>query len=132
MQILITDVTEMHHGNYCVAGWDSRTSRMIRPLPNGANWTDAQLDKYGIQPGATIECIEGGAAHGGVYPHRTEDTHINLGSVKLVNRGPKAWFGAGAPPVAKALAAAFQNKVQTTGIWDDAKKGAYVQEGTQI
>ena len=40
--------------------------------------------------------------------------------------------GAGAPPLAPTLAAAFQNNVQTTGVWDGARKGAYVQEGTQI
>jgi hypothetical protein len=132
MQILITDVTEMHQGNYCVAGWNSEAGCMIRPLPNGSNWTGAQLAKYGIQPGATIQVTGSRAVLSGLYPHRTEDTPIDLDSVKLVSAGPQAWFGAGAPPLAKTLAAAFQNNVQTTGVWDGAKKGAYVQEGTQI
>jgi len=35
MQILITDVTEMHQGNYCVAGWNLNAGTMVRPLPNG-------------------------------------------------------------------------------------------------
>lgn len=39
MRLVITDVTEMHGGNYCVAGWNAQTDRMVRPLPNGANWT---------------------------------------------------------------------------------------------
>jgi len=132
MQILITDVTEMHQGNYCVAGWNSNTGGMVRPLPNGSNWTGAQLAKYGIQPGATIQVTASGAAASGLYPHRTEDTPIDLASVKLVSAGSNAWFGAGAPPLAKTLAAAFQNRVQMTGVWNGARKGAYVQEGTQI
>lgn len=132
MQILITDVTEMHQGNYCVAGWNPKTGTMVRPLPNSSNWTGAQLTKHGIQPGATIEVTAGGAAAGGVYPHCTEDTPIDLGSVKLISAGPKAWFGAGTPPLASTLAGAFQNNVQTTGIWNGARKGAFIQEGTQI
>jgi hypothetical protein len=132
MQILITDVTEMHQGNYCVAGWNPRTGTMVRPLPGGSNWTEPQLTKYGIRPGATIEVNASGAAQGGTYPHRTEDTPIDPGSIKLVSGGPKAWFGASAPPLAPTLAAAFQNNVQTTGVWNGARKGAYVQEGAQI
>jgi hypothetical protein len=34
--------------------------------------------------------------------------------------------------LAPTLAAAFQNSVQTTGLWNGARKGAYVEEGTQI
>lgn len=131
MDLLITDVTEMHAGNYCVAGWNPKTGSMVRPLPNGSNWTEAQLVKYDIQPGATIQATATGA-QGGLYPHRTEDTPIDLDSVKLVNAGPKAWFGVGAPPVEKTLAAAFEDHLKTTGSWDGAKKGAYVQEGTEI
>jgi hypothetical protein len=131
MKLLITDVTEMHEGNYCVAGWNPETGSMVRPLPNGVNWTDVQLAKYGILPEVTIQATATGA-QSGLYPHRTEDTAIDLGSVKLVNAGPKAWFGTGAPPVEKTLAAAFQDHLKTTGTWDGAKKGAYVQEGTQI
>ena len=52
MDILITDVTEMHASNYCVAGWDADGGRMIRPLPGGSNWTGHLLAAHGIQPGA--------------------------------------------------------------------------------
>jgi hypothetical protein len=40
MDIFITDVTEMHAGNYCVAGWDAAGGQMIGPLPGGFNWTE--------------------------------------------------------------------------------------------
>jgi hypothetical protein len=132
MKLLITDVTEMHQGNYCVAGWNPSAGSMVRPLPSGSNWTEAQLTKYGVQPGATIQVNSTGATPGGVYPHLTEDTPIDLASVKLVSAGSTPWFGAGAPPLAGTLAAAFQNNIQTTGIWNGARKGAYVQEGTQV
>jgi hypothetical protein len=48
MDILITDVTEMHASNYCVAGWDADGGRMIRPLPGGSNWTGHLLAAHGI------------------------------------------------------------------------------------
>jgi hypothetical protein len=131
MKLLITDVTEMHQGNYCVAGWNPTSGSMVRPLPNGSNWTGAQLAKGGIQPGTTIEVTATGA-QAGAYPHRTEDTPISVNSIKLIDAGPRAWFGAGAPPLTTTLAAAFQDHLRTTGIWDGAKKGAYVQEGSQI
>jgi hypothetical protein len=132
MQILVTDVTEMHQGNYCVAGWASSVGTMVRPLPNGSNWTEPQLTKYGIRAGATIQINATGGGLGGIYPHRTEDTPIDLGSVGLISVGPEPWFGAGAPPLTPTLVAAFENNLQTTGVWDGTRKGAYIQEGTQI
>jgi hypothetical protein len=132
MQILITDVTEMRHDNYCVAGWDSNVGRMVRPLPNRSYWTEAQLTRYGIQPGAAIQFNPTGGAPTGTYPHITEDTLIDLDSVKPVSAAMTAWFGPGAPPLDPTLAAAFQSNVQTTGVWNGARKGAYVQDGTQI
>jgi len=82
MQILITDVTEMHQGNYCVAGWNSSAGSMVRPLPNGSNWTGAQLTNCGIQPGARIQITPRGAAPRGLYPHCTEDIPIDLASIR--------------------------------------------------
>ena len=61
MRLIITDVTEMHGGNYCVAGWKAQGQRMVRPLPNGANSTAGLLQQHGIAPGASID----------VFPHRT-------------------------------------------------------------
>jgi hypothetical protein len=132
MKILITDVTEMHQSNYCVAGWNAIDGHMVRPLPNGSNWTEAQLLKYGAEPGATIQFEATGATLGGAYPHRSEDRPIDPASVKLVSVGWRAWLGAGSPPLAPTLAAGFQNSVQTTGVWNGARKGAYVQEGTRV
>jgi hypothetical protein len=114
MQILITDVTEMHQGNYCVAGWNSDAKSMVRPLPGGTNWTEAQLVKHGIEPGAVVGIKVAGSALGGAFPHRTEDTPVELASVQAVGKMSQ-WFGAGAPPLTSTLAAAFQNSIHTTG-----------------
>ena len=57
MDILTTDVTEMHVGNYSVAGRDATDRRMIRPLPGGSNWTGHLLAVHGVQPGATIRVV---------------------------------------------------------------------------
>jgi hypothetical protein len=46
ISIVLTDVTEMHGANYCVASWDPKDGRMIRPLPNGTNWTIALLGSH--------------------------------------------------------------------------------------
>ena len=132
MEILITDVTEMHQGSYCVAGWSAARSCMVRLLPNGANWTGLLLAVHGIQPGATIGVTARSAQACSLYPHRTEDTPIDRETIVLVSPGPEPWFGANAPPVVRSLAAAFQQQVLTTGMWNGAKKGAYVQEGTQV
>jgi hypothetical protein len=61
-----------------------------------------------------------------------EDLPIDVTSAEVVDTGWNVWFGGDAPPLAPTLAAAFQNNVQTTGIWNGARKGAYVKEGTQI
>jgi hypothetical protein len=53
MDIVITEVTEMSSGNYCVAGWCPAQNRMVRPLPVGHNWSALQLEQYAIAPGAS-------------------------------------------------------------------------------
>ena len=92
MDILITDVTEMHASNYCVAGWDAGGGRMIRPLPGGSNWTGHLLAVHSIQPGATIRVVTTGGQPNSAYPHRTEDTPVDAAKTGLVNTGPSPWF----------------------------------------
>jgi hypothetical protein len=131
MEILITDLTEMHHDNYCVAGWNAARSRMVRPLPNGGHWPSALLTTHGIRPGAIIRVQASGEATG-TYPHRTEDRRVNTSAISLVSPGPSRWFGSGAPPTDPSLQAVFEDNVQTTGRWDGALKGAFVPEGAEV
>ena len=54
LRLLITEVTDIHPGTYCVAGWDPVGIRMVRPLPDGVLWPRALLDQAGVAPGAAI------------------------------------------------------------------------------
>ena len=70
--ILITEVTRMREGHYCVAGWDIHAGRIVRPLqPPGENW---QL-RNGCIPFAVGELIDVIPARHkpGLAPHSTED-----------------------------------------------------------
>ncbi len=131
MRILITEVTEMHHANYCVAGWCAATGQMVRPLPNGANWTAQLLAAKSITPGATVEITASGAQPNGAYPHLTEDLPIDLATINLVNLGPATWFGSNAPPTAATLSEAFENHIQNNSVWNGNRQGVHVQSGTQ-
>jgi hypothetical protein len=132
MEILITDITEMHQNTYCVAGWNAAEQRMVRPLPNGANWTAELLADTGVCAGTIIGMTPNGVEPNSAFPHRIEDTPIDAAKIVLLKSGPAAWFGANAPPVRNTLSAAFQRCVETTGVWDGARKGAYVKMGTEI
>ena len=76
MDILITDVTELHAGNYCVAGWDATEGRMIRPLPGGPHWTRHLLTAQGVYTGNTIRVVITGGQPNSVYPS-TANTRLN-------------------------------------------------------
>lgn len=132
MQVLITDVTEMHGGNFCVAGWNAQEERMVRPLPNGGNWTAGLLQQHTVSPGARIEFDPVGQPHGSAFPHLTEDTPIARPSIHRVDAGPMDWFGANAPPAQATLSAAFGGHLLHNSIWNNVRQGVYVQIGAQI
>ncbi len=70
--ILITEVTRMSGGYFCVAAWDIHGERIVRPLqPNGSNWQLGN-DRSVFYPGHLLNCSPTGRSHG-IYPHRTED-----------------------------------------------------------
>jgi len=131
MNVLITDVTEMGGGNYCVAGWCAAAGSMIRPLPNGANWSTAMLVSKGVAPGVTLDFQPNGHPGNGDYPHTTEDTPVNPAFVQLVNPGPPNWTGAGAPPTAATVQQAFGHAVHHNSQWNGRLQGIYVPRGTQ-
>ena len=131
MRILITEVTEMHQGNYCVAGWRAAKGRMVRPLPDGANWTAPRLAANGIAPGVKIEVTANGIQSNSVYPHRTEDVPIDPATINLIAPGPAPWFGANAPPAAPTLSEAFENHIQHNSVWNGCRQGVHVASGTQ-
>ena len=131
MRLIITEVTEMSPGNFCVAGWDARTGRMVRPLPNGGNWTAGLLRQHSVAPGAVLNFNPTGVAHHSAFPHHTEDTPVDLASIAVVTVAPGAWFGPNAPTCANTLAQAFQGHVQNNSTWNGVLQGVYVPVGTQ-
>jgi hypothetical protein len=132
MRLIVTDLTEMHGGNYCVAGWDAQARRMVRPLPNGANWTAGLLQQHRITPGATIDVVPNRDPHPSVFPHRTEDTPVDRATIQHLNAGPINWFAAGAPLAHGTVSAAFGGHIDHNSMWNNVKQGVYVQTGTQV
>jgi hypothetical protein len=130
MRLLITEVTEMHGGNFCVAGWCAATQTMIRPLPNGANWTQGLLAAHGVAPGVTIDVSPSGAPANGVFPHLTEDTPIDPASIVLAMPGPFNWFGQSAPASSGFVGQAFQGFVQSNSVWQGVHQGVHVPAGS--
>jgi hypothetical protein len=131
IEILITDVTEMHGGNYCVAGWSTRQRRMIRPLPDGRNWTAELLTRYRVQPGGYLAMTPTGEESRGLYPHRTEDLVVQLSSISAADGPRPEWFGETAPAAEYTVADAFDHRAQHTSMWGGALKGIHVAEGAQ-
>lgn len=132
MRLLITDVTEMHAGNYCVAGWCAGEKRMVRPLPNGANWTANLLAAHGIAPGATVSFQSHVTPHASAYPHRTEDTPIDPQTIQPINASPASWFGPNAPPAAVTLEEAFESQVAHNSEWNNCRQGVHVPAGAKV
>ena len=70
--VLVTEVTRMTRGYYCVAGWDVLNSRMVRPLQSsGENWR-LDADRSVFRIGALLDCSPSGQ-RSAAYPHATED-----------------------------------------------------------
>ena len=129
MDILITDVTEMSPGTYCVAGWDSANKRMVRPLPDGGHWPEALIAKHRIEPGVVLSATPRGQASG-TLPHLTEDTPIDANSVRAIQSSPK-WVGSGAPRASGSLESGFGGNLQWNSTFRDVRQGVYVATGTK-
>ncbi len=98
MRLVITDLTEMQGGNFCVAGWDAADGRMVRPLPDGRNWTAGLLARHAILPGAAVEVHPFGRPEKSRYPHRSEDTLVDRDRICRLAVAPIDWLGEDAPP----------------------------------
>jgi hypothetical protein len=105
---------------------------MVRPLPNGGNWTSGLLQQHGIAPGASIDVVPTGQQHQGAFPHRLEDTPVNLADIQLVHTGPIAWMAVGAPPTRATVDQAFGGNLAHSKVWNGARQGVHVPENTQI
>jgi hypothetical protein len=130
MELLITDVTEMGQGTYCVAGWDAAAGRMVRPLPGGSNWPAALLGQHGIVAGRMIRFAPRGAPNG-IFPHRTEDTPIDQASIAALDGLFSDWLGVAAPEVTADLCTGFGGQLNWNKEWDGVKQGVHTLPGVQ-
>ena len=131
LRLLITEVTDIHSGICCVAGWDLAGRRMVRPLPDGVHWPRSLICAAGVAPGATIAVAPNRICLRGDYPHRSEDVPIDLSPIENVATAPIDWFGAEAPPVAATLTEAFGGTARHTSLWRGHRRGTYVPTGTR-
>ena len=129
MEILVTDVTEMSGTNYCVAGWDAASKRMVRPLPAGGHWPHSTIVKFGIKPGTVLKATPAGSATG-AFPHRTEDTPIDSTSISTTQSSPD-WLGSNSPDVSKTISEAFNDSLKWNKIYGGVHQGVYVPKDTQ-
>ncbi len=76
--IIISDITCMKE-KFCIAGWDIGEKRMKRLLIDNMYWDEKDIPTYSVinvenEPLTTLRD----------YPHQTEDTNINLDSIKVL------------------------------------------------
>jgi len=119
--VLITEVTRMNNGFYCVAGFDLHAAKMIRPLHTPAsNWR--LVDRKVFSPGHVVECEYTGSRGNGAYPHRTEDT--------VLARMPRVLETVGAEEIHTVLSSSLFDSVAQLydGLLIDDK---YVNDGTR-
>ncbi len=131
LHLLITEVTDIHRGLYCVAGWDQAGARMVRPLPDGVYWPRALRETNCVDPGATIAVVPNRIRLRGDYPHRTEDLPIDLAPIENLPAAPVHWLGSDAPPSAATLTEAFEGNLRRTGLWRGHRRGAHVPTGAR-
>jgi hypothetical protein len=132
LRLLITEVTEIHRGVYCVAAWDVGARRVVRPLPDGINWTRAQIDEYCVVPGARIAVLPNRIRPRSQYPHHTEDLPVDPSPIERLGDAPTDWFAADAPPAAATLSAAFGGQLRHTHAWHGHLRGVFVPTGACV
>ena len=129
MQLLITEVTEVHREDFCVAGWCATQARMVRPLPRGAHWGAALLKAHGIAPSAVISIAAIETSSAGSYPHRTEDTQVQPRGIRLMQMADPRWLGGRPPKAAPTLALGFQGRLAAGKPRNGVTSGAHVPAG---
>ncbi len=77
MQIIVTDVTLMHNGHVCVAGWDLERKCMVRPLAGpGQHWAEEMAGEHLFEMGNVVQLVPSKARNTRGLPHAREDVII--------------------------------------------------------
>lgn len=130
MRLVVTDITQMGPKLYCLAGWDLNNKNMVRPLPNGKNWSRDVIDKNNVQVGSIIH-VQSTGTHKANFPHLTEDVEINASNIKLEKDRFTDWLGDDGPEGFSDLNAAFSGNIKYNKEFKGCKQGVYVPINTQ-
>ena len=129
-QVIITDLTEMSTGNYCVAGWDWEHQRMVRLLTiYGGNWTNRYVGQTGLWHRRLVQFQPVAMPAGGAFPHATEDTRIDETSMKSFPR-PNHWRTTILQSESPDIDAVFSGLLNP-GVSDQIRKSPYVLPNSQ-
>ena len=122
LDILITDLTVMHGGVFCLAGWNFATNRMVRPLPGGNNWNAEVLQRLKISTGSIIRVVPEGN-HTSTLPHATEDMRILENEISVHSHDYSDWLELdNAPILYGSINDAFDNNIDLGRKWNSAYK----------
>jgi hypothetical protein len=129
-RIIITDVTEMHGGRFCVAGWDVTNQVMIRPLPGrAANWSALDVASERLWPGNSFSFDEAGGQPDGDHPHATEDMRIVTNDMRI-GRRRENWVEAVVGATERTIADVFDGNM-TWKTYNGRRYHAVVARGTK-
>ena len=129
-QVIITDLTEMRTGNYCVAGWDWEHQRMVRLLTRfGANWTNLNVGQTGLWHRRLVQFQTVAMPPSGAFPHATEDTRIVDAAMQIYPR-PGHWRTTFLQSESPSIDAVFGGLLNP-GIPGQIRKSPYVLPNSQ-
>jgi hypothetical protein len=128
-QVIITDLTEMSTGRYCVAGWDWAHQRMVRLLPRfGDAWTNRYVEQTGLWHRRLVQFQPVVMPLGGEFPHATEDTRIDETTMQIFPR-PNHWRTTILQSESQNIDAIFGNHLNQ-GVVGQIRKSPFVPPGT--
>ena len=123
MRVVVTEVTNMSGTMHCVAACDVSTGAMIRPKPDGRNWTNEQIRHLGVKPNIILNLGANTRRQNESYlPHRNED--VALPYVEIQAEGEMELEN----PTFQSVRDCFGNNVQLGNGYQGYYK-AYVNDG---
>ncbi len=130
IEILLTDVTEMHGEAYCLAGWDVSHRRMVRPVLAEGRWSAGLVRDRGIAQGRRLRFTPAARSAHASLPHAREDTSVLPDDIATLPGPRPAWQGEGAPEVADNVMRAFDGLVLHAFVKQGTRRCAHVPEGS--
>ena len=84
LDIIVSEVTNMHHGYVCVGGWCESEGQMIRPLSGPReHWNEMMAGPDLFQVGNIVRIVPAGFSSARGLPHAREDCVVNGHPVRV-------------------------------------------------